>query len=128
MGFPGRGIERIIKRYAVDRTVRHYEDRRNQTYDADGLPVALAFSEVTVKIHDQPLTGKMIKYLPEGQRLDDVRRGWTMDVDNLKEQDEVEIDGFIFTVNGVQQYNTNLPHSNKEFNLLRTGEQDKLWT
>lgn len=127
MAFPGRGIQRIISKYAVDRTVRHYVDRRNQTFDADGLPVDLGVSEITVKIHDQPLTGKMIKYLPEGQRLEDVRRGWTLDVDNLKEQDEVNINGFIFTVNGVEQYNTGLPHSHKEFTLLRTGEQDNIW-
>jgi hypothetical protein len=127
MATPGRNTQRIIKKYAIDRTVRHYEERRNQTFDADGLPIDLSFTEETVKIHDQPLSGKLIKYLPEGQRLDDVRRGWTVEVDKLKEQDQVNIDGFIFTVNGVQQFQTGV-YGHKEFNLLRTGEQDNLWT
>lgn len=124
---PGRNIQRIIKKYAIARTVRHFEDRRNQTYDGDGLPIDLSYSEISVQIHDQPLSGKLIKYLPEGQRSDDVRRGWTVEVDNIKNQDEVNIDGFIFTVNDVQHFQTSV-YGHKEFNLLRTGEQNNIWT
>jgi len=127
MGSPGRNTKRIIKKYATARTVRHFEDRTNQGFDADGLPVGLTFNELSVQVHDQPLTGKLIKYLPEGQRLDDVRRGWTIEVDNIKEQDEINIDGFIFTVNSVQHYQTGV-FGHKEFNLLRTGEQDNVWS
>ena len=127
MGSPGRNTRRIIKKFAIARTVRHYEDRRNQGWDEDGLPIALSNTEETVQMQDQPLTGKLIKYLPEGQRLDDVRRGWTIEVDKIKEQDEINIDGFIFTVNSVQHFQTGV-FGHKEFNLLRTGEQDNTWS
>lgn len=122
----GRNTRRIIQKYAVARTVRHYEDRRNQTYDADGLPVALSFTSETVQIHDQPLQGKMLKYLPEGQRAEDVRRGWTVEADKVKEGDEINIEGFIYTVNSVEEYKTGV-YGHKEFNLLKTGEQDNTW-
>ena len=203
MGTPGKGTRRIIKKYAISREVRHYEDRRNQTFDDDGLPISLELASavvgktyaivagvatvasvdhgletgqqitvtddsyvpgtgavldgvhvitatgddtftfptteadrsgktltyavtISVKIHDQPLSGKILKYLPEGQRLEDVRRGWTIEIDSIKEGDEVNIDGFIFTVQGVQHFQTGV-YGHKEFNLLRTGDQDNLW-
>lgn len=127
MTFPGKNIQRIIKKYSVDREVRRFIERREQIYDDEGLPVSLSQTVETVRIHDQPLTGKLIKFLPEGQRLEDVRRGWTVEVDKLKKQDQVNIDGFIFTVNQVQEYTSGI-FRHKEFNLLRTGEQDNVWS
>ena len=125
---PRRQIRRIIKKYATARTVRRYADRRTQGFDSDGDPIILNFTEEMVQVHDQPLTGKMIKYLPEGQRLDDVRRGWTIETDKIKEQDQIELEGFTFTVNGVQPFVRSGHTTHTEFNLLRTGEQDNLWT
>lgn len=122
----GRNTQRIIKKYAVERTVRHYDDRTGQTY-TDGLPDALGFTAETVLIHDQPLSGKTLQYLPEGQRLEDVRRGWTVDVDKVKEGDEINLGGFIHTIQSIEHYQTGV-FGHEEFNLIRTGYQDNAWT
>lgn len=120
----GGGIARVITRFAVSRTIRRFADRRTQTYDSEGDPISLPVAVGTINIHDQPIgDGKLIKDLSEGQRLQDMRKGWTFEV--IKEKDILDIDGFAFTVNAVKEYPGIPGHT--ECDLLRTGEQDNVF-
>lgn len=128
MALPGRQIQRIVKLYATSHAIRRFEDRRNQEYDEEGDPVGLQQALSTILIHHQPIgDGELIKELSEGQRLQDMKKGWTLE--SVNEKDLINIDGFIFTVNAVREYIsvTAGQESHKEVDLLRTGEQDNTW-
>ena len=123
MAFGGQ-IARVITRFATSRTIRRFVDRRTQTYDSEGDPIPLPFTVGTINIHDQPIgDGKLIKDLLEGQRLQDMRKGWTFEA--ITEKDVMDIDGFAFTVNAVQEYPGIPGHT--ECDLLRTGEHDNVF-
>lgn len=120
----GANIARTILRRAVSRTIRRFGDRRTQTYDEGGNPIPLKPIIGTIQLHDQPIgDGKLIKDLSEGQRLQDMRKGWTIEA--IQEKDILDIDGFAFTVNAVQKYPGIPGHT--ECDLLRTGEHDNVF-
>jgi len=120
----GGGISRVIRRFATVHTIRRFGDRRTQGYDSEGDPVPLPFTAASINIHHQPIgDGKLIKDLSEGQRLQDMKKGWTIEA--IKEKDELDIGGFAFTVNAVQEYPGTPGHT--ECDLLRTGEQDNVF-
>lgn len=119
--FPRRkDIRRIIDRYSSPHDIIRFGDRTTQTYDDDGDPIPLPATPETISLHHQPLgDGKLIKDLKEGQRLEDIKKGWTREA--VQEKDRITIDGAIFTVNAIQIW-----PSHKELDLLRTGEQDNI--
>lgn len=120
---PGKDIRRVLDRYiqfSSPHNVIRFADRTTQTYDADGDPAPLAATPGTINLHHQPVgSGKLISDLPEGQRLKDVKKGWTRE--NIQEKDRVEIEGAWFTINAIQLW-----PSHKELDLIRTGEQDNI--
>ena len=120
----GSGIARVIRRFQTSHTIRRFTDRRTQTYDSEGDPIDLPVTVGVIKIHHQPIgDGKLIKDLSEGQRLQDMKKGWTLEA--ITEKDILEIDCFAFTVNAVQEYPGTPGHT--ECDLLRTGEQDNVF-
>lgn len=120
---PGKDIGRIIDRYiqySSPHDIIRFGDRTTQTYDDDGDPIPLSSAPGTISLHHQPLgDGKLIKDLSEGQRLQDVKKGWTREA--VREKDRITIEGAIFTINAIQIW-----PSHKELDLLRTGEQDNI--
>lgn len=120
----GKNVARVIRRFATSHTIRRFGDRRRHTTDGGGNPIPLKSVDGTIKIHHQPMgDGKLIKDLAEGQRLTDMRRGWTIEA--IQEKDILDIDGFAFTVNAVQKYPGTPGHT--ECDLLRTGEHDNVF-
>lgn len=123
---PGKDIKRIIDRYiqySSPHDIIRFGDRTTQAYDSDGDPISLSAAPETIKLHHQPIgSGKLIKDLPEGQRLEDVKKGWTREA--VQEKDKITIDGAIFTVNAIQLWPGQTGH--KEIDLIRTGEQDNI--
>ncbi len=120
----GASIARTILRFSTSHTIRRFGDRRTQTYDGGGNPIPLKPVVGVIKLHHQPIgDGKLIKDLSEGQRLQDMRKGWTIEA--IQEKDILDIDGFSFTVNAVQKYPGIPGHT--ECDLLRTGEHDNMF-
>lgn len=120
----GKNVARVIRRFATSHTIRRFADRRTQTSDSEGDPIPLPFTAGTISIHHQPIgDGKLIKDLSEGQRLQDMKKGWTLEA--ITEKDILDIGGFAFTVNAVQEYPGTPGHT--ECDLLRTGEQDNVF-
>lgn len=123
---PGKDVRRIVDRYiqySSPHDIIRFGDRTTQTYDADGDPIPLPATPETISLHHQPLgSGKLIKDLPEGQRLEDVKKAWTKE--DVQEKDRITIDGAIFTVNAIQIWPGQTGH--KEMDLIRTGEQDNI--
>jgi hypothetical protein len=113
MALPGKRIKAVVKRHATNHQI--------QTYTA-GVADPLSNTPGTINIHHQPIgDGKLIKSLNEGQRLQDMKKGWT--IEPIKEKDIININGFGFTVNAVQEWT-----SHTEVDLWRSGEQDNIWT
>jgi len=123
---PGKGIQKVINkyiRYSSPHDVIRFGDRLKQRYNKRGYPVPVTQTAGTIKLHHQPAgDGTLIKDLKEGQRLQDMKKGWT--AEEIREKDRVKIDGVWFTVNAVQIWPGQTGH--KELDLLRTGEQDNL--
>lgn len=120
---PGKDIKRIIDRYiqySSPHNITRFGDRTKQVYDGAGDPVPLPSTAGTINLHHQPIgSGKLIKDLQEGQRLEDMKKGWTREA--VQEKDRITIDEAIFTVNAIQLW-----PSHKELDLIRTGEQDNI--
>jgi len=123
--FPGgKDTRRIIDRYSSAHDIIRFGDRTTQTYDENGDPIPLPSTPGTIMLHTQPIgDGKLIKDLQEGQRLEDVKRGWTYEA--VKEKDTISVEGAIFTVNAIQTW-PGRTGGHKELDLIRTGEQDNI--
>ena len=123
---PGKGVRKVIEKYikySSPHNIIRYGDRTAQTYDENGDPIPIASTAGIINLHHQPMSaGALIKDLQEGQRLEDMKKGWTVDEINWK--DRVEIEGAWFTVNAIQPWPGQTGH--KELDLIRTGEQDNI--
>ncbi len=122
MSRPGAGIIRVIKKYQTDHEIIRFT--RDNTSYVDGIAQPDASARTAVKGHHQPIgDGKLIKSLPEGQRLEDVKKWWTLE--DTAEKDQIIIDGFIYTVNAAMKW-ANYQPVFTEADLLRTGEADNI--
>lgn len=128
MALPGSGIQRVIKRflqYSSPHSIKRFGIRTDQEFDSEGDPLPLPQTDSTVDLHHQPIgDGRLIKDLSEGQRLTDMKKAWTVDL-TVQEKDIINIDGFAFTVNAVQEYPGQPGHL--EMDIIRTGEQDNIF-
>jgi len=126
---PGKNIIRIVKRYSEDYEIIRYS-RDQAAYIPQfvgGVAQPRESERVAIRGHWQPLgAGKLISSLPEGQRLEDVRKWWSTGAENVvKAKDKIVIDDAYFTVNGVYKW-TNYSSVFIEADILRTGEADNL--
>jgi len=121
MSKPGLGIRRIIKKYATSHTIIRYT-RGSATY-VGGILQDIPSTTGAIKIHIQPIgKGDLIADLPEGQKQENVKKGYTLE--SIGKKDEVIIGNAIFTVNAIQEW----PESNHtECDLIRTGEADNVY-
>lgn len=123
---PGKDIQKVLARfirYSSPHAITRFGDRTTQAYDAFGDPIPLSSAVETINLHHQPIgSGSLIKDLKEGQRLEDVKKGWTAEA--VQEKDLITIDSALFTVNAIQPWPGQSGH--KELDLIRTGEQDNI--
>jgi hypothetical protein len=130
MGYrPSRAIISKVKKYSEDYEIIRFE-RDQGAYIPQfvgGVAQPRESERVAIRGHWQPIgDGKLISSLPEGQRLEDVRKWWSTGSENVvKKKDKIVIDGAYFTVNGVLGW-TNYTNVFIEADLLRTGETDNL--
>jgi hypothetical protein len=123
---PSRTIIKIIKRYQTDHEIIRFKRNNDEYIPAyvGGIAQPRDFDRVAIKGHHQPISdGKLIKSLDEGQRLEDMKKWWTLDA--TKPKDKIIIDGFIYTVNAAKEW-TNYTPVFTEADLLRTGEADNI--
>ena len=130
MGYrPGKNIIRTVKKYSEAYEIIRYS-RDQAAYIPQflgGVAQPRESERVAIRGHWQPIgSAKLISSLPEGQRLEDVRKWWSTGSENVvKEKDKIVIDGAYFSVNGVLNW-TNYQSVFIEADLLRTGETDNL--
>lgn len=125
-----KAIPKMIRQIVTDHQTEHeiirYK-RNSQEYIpayVQGTAQPRDRTRVTIKGHHQPIgKGKLLSSLPEGQRLEDVKKWWTLD--ETKAKDKIIIDGFIYTVNAVLEW-ANYAPAFTEADLLRTGEADNI--
>lgn len=119
-------IRKVIKDHQTDHEIIRFK-RNSQEYIpayVQGVAQPRDRERVLIKGHHQPIgKGKLIASLPEGQRLEDVKKWWTLD--EVKAKDKIIIDGFIYTVNAVNKW-ANYSPAFTEADLLRTGEADNI--
>ena len=125
---PSKDIKRVAKVFADNsptHEIERFADRTTQTYDTNGDPVPLSRVIESIDVHFQPMTaGALIKDLVEGQRLEDMKKGWTtkpFTEDPVNVKDRIKEEGIWFTVNAILKW-----PSHTELDLIRTGEQDNI--
>lgn len=128
MRLPSRDIQRASRHFAEHspaHEIQRFADRTTQAYDANGDPIPLSSVTESIEVHFQPISsGKLIKDLKEGQRLEDMKKGWTTKPysdDPVNVKDRIKENGIWYTVNATQNW-----PSHVELDLIRTGEQDNI--
>lgn len=92
-----KGILSTVKNFAVPTIVIRTEKPESE-YDADGTAIAKVEVRGTVQLHYQPIEGKDLNSLAEGDRTKEPLRFWTLQKVGL--DDKIVIDGFIYTIRG----------------------------
>lgn len=125
-----RAVPAFIRRVIVDHQTDHdiiRFDRNSQEFlpvYVEGIAQPRTRTRTTIKGHHQPISkGQLLASLPEGQRLEDVKKWWTLET--IKAKDKIIIDGFIFTVNAVNAW-ASYEDTFHEADLIRTGEADNI--
>lgn len=125
-----KAVPKMIRQIVTDHQTEH-EIIRFQRNSQEHIPAYIQGvaqprerTRTTIKGHHQPIgKGKLLSSLPEGQRLEDVKKWWTLD--ETKAKDKIIIDGFIYTVNAVMKW-ASYEDTFTEADLLRTGEADNI--
>ena len=128
MRLPSPDIQRTARHFADHspaHDIQRFADRTTQAYDTNGDPVPLTSVIESIDIHLQPMSaGSLIKDLKEGQRLEDMKKGWTTKPfveEPVNVKDRIKEDGIWYTVNAYLKW-----PSHTEVDLIRTGEQDNI--
>ena len=121
MGKPGAGIRKIVQKYSET-----YELRTNGEddgyYDDDGDFIRPDRAPTTIRLHWQPLTGKEAQNLPENLRSKTVYKYWTLETGKLDLKNQVIIDGKIYTIETIQEYQL----SHAEGMMSRSGTKQNI--
>ena len=122
---PSRGIISVIKKYQTDHEIiRYNRSAPGEPVYVDGIAQPTPQTRVAIKGVHQPIgSAKLIKPLDEGERLEDVKKWWTLD--DTQPRDELVIEGVIYTVLSIMKW-TNYQNVHIEADILRTGEIDNV--
>jgi hypothetical protein len=96
-------------------------------FDETGKAVAVSDERNVFKANLQPLTGKEIQSLPEGERTDERLNGWTIEA--ITQKDKVVLRGGVYSVRNIEFWPTHrvneVEFGYNKFVIVRTGDDTR---
>jgi hypothetical protein len=116
-----------VKRNSVAYEILRKSEAETE-FDEAGRAIAVNDERSVFKANLQPLTGKEIQSLPEGERTDERLNGWTIEA--ITQKDKLVLRGGVYSVRNIEFWPTHRGADGREFGynkfvIVRTGDDTR---